>query len=74
MAAFEYCGIDPAFYANRERDYSEVLPWDHIDVGVAKSFLMRENELSKLAKTSVNCRDGCAGCGIKQAFGGEICR
>ncbi|MBQ1375441.1 MAG: TIGR03960 family B12-binding radical SAM protein [Clostridia bacterium] len=73
MKAFADCGVDPAFYANRARSYDETLPWDHIDVGVSKRFLMRENELSKLGKTSVNCRDGCAGCGIKQAFGGELC-
>ena len=39
--AFEENGLDPAFYANRKRDFSEVMPWDHIDIGVSKGFLVR---------------------------------
>ena len=39
LKAFDNCGIDPAFYANRRRDYTEVFPWDHIDIGVSKKFL-----------------------------------
>jgi len=73
MAAFEECDISPAFYANRVRTYEEVMPWDHIDVGVTKKFLMRQNELAKEAKTSPNCAEGCTGCGVREAFGGEIC-
>lgn len=57
------CGLDPAFYANRRRPYDEVLPWDHLDYGVTKSFLMKENELAKQAATTPNCREKCAGCG-----------
>ncbi len=52
------------FYANRERSYDEVFPWDHIDVGVSKKFLMRENEKAKEETTTADCRHNCNGCGI----------
>ncbi len=42
--AFRECDIAPSFYANRRRDYGELLPWDHIDVGIKKEFLMEEDE------------------------------
>ncbi|MDI9476801.1 MAG: TIGR03960 family B12-binding radical SAM protein [Natronincolaceae bacterium] len=73
MAVFKKVNIDPAFYANRRQGYDEILPWDHIDVGVSKEFLIRENENSKQAKTTPNCRVNCAGCGINRAFTGGIC-
>ncbi len=57
-------GLDIAFYANREREYEEVFPWDHIDVGVTKKFLIRENEKSKQDAVSPDCRHKCNGCGI----------
>ena len=56
--------LDIAFYANRERSYDEVFPWDHIDVGVSKKFLVRENEIAKSEKITVDCRHKCNGCGI----------
>ncbi len=73
MSVFEKANIDLTFYANRRREYDEVLPWDHIDVGVSKQFLIRENENSKQAKVTPNCRVNCAGCGINQIFTGGIC-
>ncbi len=72
MEAFEECGIDPDFYNLRERSYDEVLPWDHIDVGVTKSFLMRENERAKAGITTPNCREKCAGCGAA-GFNAGVC-
>ncbi len=63
MESFDECGIDPDFYTARERSYDEVLPWEHISVGVTKEFLMRENEKAKRAETTPNCREKCAGCG-----------
>ena len=65
-------GIDYDFYARRERSYDEVLPWDHIDIGVTKKFLMRENERAKQAATTPNCAEKCMGCGASQ-FGKGIC-
>lgn len=44
---FSECNIDPSFYANRRRDYKELLPWDHIDVGTGKEFLMEEDKKAK---------------------------
>jgi radical SAM family uncharacterized protein len=73
MAAFDECGIDPEFYALRPRDYSEVLPWDHIDIGVTKDFLISENKKAHEGKTTRYCREGCIGCGITQMFGGGVC-
>ena len=63
MAIFEECGLDPAFYANRRRDYDEILPWDHLDFGVTKAFLINENKLAHAATTTPNCREACSGCG-----------
>ena len=45
--AMEKNNLSIDFYANRERSYDEVFPWDHIDVGVSKKFLIRENEKAK---------------------------
>lgn len=72
METFKEMGVDPDFYTTRERGYDEVLPWDHIDVGVTKSFLMRENEKAKRAETTANCRQKCAGCGAA-SFGAGVC-
>jgi radical SAM family uncharacterized protein len=68
-AAFAASGCDPAFYALRERPRDEVLPWDHIDVGVNKSFLWRQWELSRQARSQPDCRTQCAGCGLMAGFG-----
>lgn len=73
MSVFKKANIDPAFYAGRRQEYDEVLPWDHIDVGVSKQFLIRENENSKQARITPNCRVNCAGCGINRVFTGGIC-
>ena len=64
LEAMEKNGLDIAFYANRERNYEEVFPWDHIDVGVTKKFLIRENEKAREDKVSPDCRHQCNGCGI----------
>ncbi len=64
--------LDPAFYANRRRDYTEVFPWDHLDYGVSKAFLQRENEKAHQSVTTPNCREKCSGCGAT-CFKGGIC-
>lgn len=63
LEAFEACGVDPAFYANRRRSFDEVLPWDHLDYGVEKRFLQKECERAYQAQTTPNCRQQCAACG-----------
>ena len=70
MEAFDKCGIDPAFYANREIPEDEILPWDIIDCGVTKKYLLRERHKAYEAQTTVNCREQCKGCGAG-SFGGE---
>ncbi|NBI05723.1 TIGR03960 family B12-binding radical SAM protein [Senegalia massiliensis] len=71
--AFAETGVAPEFYANRERGYGEVLPWDFIDIGVTKSFLIRENERSKAGEITPNCKVSCSGCGIQKDFKGGLC-
>lgn len=66
IKAFNEAGIDPQFYANREKSYDEILPWEFIDIGVDKEFLIKENEKAKSCEITQNCRVSCAGCGIKK--------
>jgi radical SAM family uncharacterized protein len=70
--AFEECGIDPDFYTMRERSTDELLPWDFIDAGVTKSFLIREWENAKNETVTPNCRQMCSGCGAAR-FKGGVC-
>ncbi len=62
--AFKDCEINSDFYALRQRDASEILPWDFIDIGVTKDFLRLEWEKALLGITSTNCKIGCEQCGI----------
>ena len=73
MEIFEYCGIDPAFYANREFGENEILPWDNIDIGVTKEFLLRERHKAYSEKTTPNCRLQCSGCGANKLGGERTC-
>lgn len=68
--AFEECGIEPAFYANRKREFDEVLPWDHMDYGVSKTFLINENKKAHEGATTPNCREKCSACGVNSLNGG----
>ena len=61
--AMNACGIDPDFYTTRGFGEDEVLPWDTIDVGVNKKFLLRERKRAYEAQITPDCREGCAGCG-----------
>lgn len=70
--AFEETGVDPSFYASRERKKTEILPWDFIDIGVSKDFLWSEFENAQLEKVTPNCATSCSACGA-QVFGGGIC-
>ena len=63
MDAFKTCGIDPDFYTVRGFGEEEVLPWDGIDVGLHKKFLLRERQRAYDAVITPDCREGCAGCG-----------
>lgn len=72
MKSFEECNIKPEFYASRKREYDEILPWDHLDYGVTKDFLVCQNKLAHDAVTTKNCREACAGCGAA-CFGEGVC-
>ncbi len=61
--AFEACGIPEAFYTTRGYDEQELLPWDVIDVGVTKKFLLKERQRAYAGQVTPDCRHGCAGCG-----------
>ena len=71
MEAFDEAGLDPSFYANRRRDFDEILPWDHLDYGISKKFLMNENKKAHESVTTPHCRIKCAGCGANRLNGGK---
>ncbi len=66
MKAFEKCGIDPDFYAARERDTDEILPWSHIDIGVTAEYLKKERTMAYMGKITPDCRTACMGCGADE--------
>ncbi|HIT94685.1 MAG TPA: TIGR03960 family B12-binding radical SAM protein [Candidatus Faecivivens stercoripullorum] len=66
MEAIREAGLTVEFYASRTRDLDEILPWDHIDVGVSKNFLKHEWEKAQRAEVTKNCREQCAGCGASR--------
>ena len=68
LSAFEINEIDPAYYAHRPRPLEELLPWDHINIGVRKSYLVNEFKNSLSGKTRRDCSEQCAACGINTAF------
>ena len=63
LEAFADCGLDPAFYATRERGEDECLPWSRVNMGVRTSLLLRERHRAYEARLSPDCRAECAGCG-----------
>lgn len=70
LKAFEACGISIDFYALRERPLDEILPWDFIDIGVTKEFMIREWNQAHKETVTPNCRMRCSGCGAKEFHGG----
>ncbi|MBQ7546918.1 MAG: TIGR03960 family B12-binding radical SAM protein [Clostridia bacterium] len=68
---FEEMGVSMAFYANRKRSFDETLPWDHLDYGVSKAYLRRENERAAESLTTPHCRERCGGCGADKLNGGK---
>ncbi len=70
--AFNKCKIDTDFYTKRQRSDDEVFPWDFIDAGVTKDFLLREWKTALNETVTPNCRMRCSGCGAKQ-FNGGVC-
>ena len=73
LEAFEECGMDPAFYANRVRGEKEILPWSMISSGVTQKFLWRERERAYEGVITPDCREQCTGCGANCLIGGGKC-
>ena len=72
MKAFETCNVDIGFYTTRERSLEEVFPWDFINAGVTKEFLIREWNTAVKEQVTPNCRQTCSGCGARY-FGTGVC-
>lgn len=72
LEIFDECGIDPDFYACRQRDFDEILPWDFLDYGVTKDFLKKECEKAYKDTTTPHCRLKCSNCGANK-YGGGVC-
>lgn len=72
LESFEECGLDIGFYTTRQRMDDEIFPWDFIDCGVTREFLLREWKKAKEQKVSPNCKAQCQGCGANR-FGVGIC-
>ena len=72
METMEENGLDYHFYTTRKRELDEIFPWDFIDIGVTKKFLIREWTRAMEGKVTPNCRMGCSGCGAA-IYGGGVC-
>lgn len=73
MQAFRDCGVDPAFYANRQLGEDELLPWDHISSGVTKRYLFSELERARQGIATPDCKFSCRNCGALRLTGGGKC-
>ena len=71
--AFRACGVDESFYTTRGYGEEELLPWDTIDVGVSKKFLLRERHRAYEGLVTPDCRHGCAGCGANRLLQEVAC-
>lgn len=67
--AFAECGVDPAFYAYRQRKKDEIMPWSMISSGVTEEYLWREYEQAQKGETTPDCRTHCNGCGANALIG-----
>lgn len=71
ISAFNENGVDPEYYACRRIEFDEILPWDHLDYGIRKEYLISENEKARLSERTENCREKCSACGAAALNGGE---
>ena len=67
--AFCQCGVDPAFYAYRQREKDEIMPWSMISSGVTEEYLWQEYQRAKEGQTTPDCRTHCNGCGANRLIG-----
>lgn len=73
LRAFEACGLDPAFYASRERGEDEILPWSRVSMGVRTDLLLRERHRAYEGVLSPDCRAACSACGAAALLKGGRC-
>jgi radical SAM superfamily enzyme YgiQ (UPF0313 family) len=74
LISFDECGLDPGFYAHRERDRGETLPWSAVLAGVSVKHLWHSREMSRECMTIPDCREKCSGCGASLFLAeGEVC-
>lgn len=73
LDAFESCGVDPDFYTVRGYGENEILPWDTIDVGITRAFLLRERRQAYSDAVTPDCRHGCSGCGANRLLQEVAC-
>jgi radical SAM family uncharacterized protein len=70
LKAFADAGLEPGFYAHRERSVDEILPWSHIDTGVTDEFLKREYQRAREGQDTLDCRNNaCNACGLEEMCG-----
>jgi len=67
--AFEEIGLDPGFYAYRERPPEEVFPWEVVSAGVRRAFLLKDYQRGQRSETLADCREQCHACGVLVAYG-----
>jgi len=73
MQAFAEVGLDPVFYANRERSNEELLPWDHLEAAIHKEYLLQEYERAVAQDATIDCRrDVCGTCGVCPELGVSV--
>ncbi|MBE6632588.1 MAG: TIGR03960 family B12-binding radical SAM protein [Ruminococcaceae bacterium] len=72
--AFDECGLSIEAYANRRLDEADELPWEDIDMGIAKKWLWAERNAAYSEKTTLNCKEKCSGCGITKICKGDVCK
>jgi radical SAM family uncharacterized protein len=68
LEAFQECGVDPKWYAQRERDKDEIFPWETVSIGIPKSFFWREREAAYRGEITPDCRKQCTGCGANRLY------
>ena len=73
MKAFDDADVDPTFYAHREREKDEIMPWDIVDVGVRRAHLWHEREQAYKSELSPDCRKQCSACGAAKLLKGGKC-
>jgi radical SAM family uncharacterized protein len=71
LDAFDEVGLEPGFYTHRDREVTEILPWDHISTSVRKQFMVQDLVRSQESETLEDCRHSCYACGVLPTYADE---